>query len=181
MIRVHWQAIAIGLTAIAAVGCAGSADYPATTRPEATTQVSTVQEMCDAISEFFTKDLAVRDVEVRTADNPRSAIYGAGSCSLESAAGPVARASISLLVGADQSWAPSPATTPIDNTSERAWLFDGRPFGLTEVTVRSENRQGVIQVWENHARTANGTLELTDAQVRDIAELCIRLTRYLGG
>lgn len=68
----------------------------------------------------------------------------------------------------------------ISGTSEPIWLFDNRPQGLVEIATHSSEREGVIQIYEERAQTPSGRLRLTDEQLQQAAEFCIRLTRYLG-
>ncbi|WP_054811979.1 hypothetical protein [Nocardia arizonensis] len=135
--------------------------------------------MCDTLSAFFTDNLGVRDVNIRTVDDLGSAIYGSGVCSLETDSETLAHASISRIDGASTNWTPGPAMKPMSGTSQAAWLFDGRPYGLVEITTLGDDRQCVIQLQEQQAHTLSGPLILTDTQLHDVAELCVELTQYL--
>ncbi|MGW6727286.1 hypothetical protein ACWF9G_15410 [Nocardia sp. NPDC055029] len=67
----------------------------------------------------------------------------------------------------------------MSGTSEPAWVLDNRPGGLVTVVTRTKEREGTIQIHEDHAQTSGGQLTLTDEQLQAVAELSIRLTRYL--
>ncbi|MBH0781886.1 hypothetical protein [Nocardia bovistercoris] len=168
------------LAAALSTACTDLTQAPVTATPtSAVFAVATVQDMCDALSNFFTGTLAVQDVDIRPADDPKSAIYGSGACSLETGPDMVARGSISLVDDSGANWTPGPTTKAMNGTSQPAWLFDGRPYGLIEITVRDADRQGILQIHQEHARTADGPLALTDTQLHEVAEFCIRMTRYL--
>jgi hypothetical protein len=138
-----------------------------------------VQDMCNALSSFFANDLMVQDLRIRADDDLGTAIYGSGACFVDANSEMVAYASIALVKNSSTTWTPSPMMKPISGTSEPTWIFDTRPWGLAEITTRTNEREGVIQISEEHARTPTGRLSLTDEQLRHVAEFCIGLTRYL--
>ncbi|MEV4126703.1 hypothetical protein [Nocardia sp. NPDC049707] len=135
--------------------------------------------MCNALSRYFANDLMVQDLEIKADDDLGKTIYGFGACSVEANSEMVARASISLNKNPSTTWTPAPMMNPISGTSEPTWIFDTRPWGLVQIDTRSNEREGRIQINEEHARTPSGRLSLTDEQLRRVAEFCIGLTRYL--
>ncbi|MGY4102832.1 hypothetical protein ACW2Q0_25220 [Nocardia sp. R16R-3T] len=174
---------AVGAVVLAlSAACTESTPAPAPTAAQSvptTPAAFTLQDMCNALSSFFANDLMVQDLRIKADDDLGKVIYGSGGCSVEANSEMVAYASIAFVGNPSTTWNPTPMMKPISGTSEPTWIFDGRPYGLIDIITRNNEREGVIQISEDHARTPSGRLALTDEQLLRVAEFCIGLTRHL--
>ncbi|WP_433726065.1 hypothetical protein ACQP0C_32105 [Nocardia sp. CA-129566] len=70
-----------------------------------------------------------------------------------------------------------PTFHPMNGTSAPVWIRNTRPDGLIGLITQSDGCNVTIQINQESTTTSSGPLRMTEEQLRQTAELSIRLSR----
>lgn len=176
MTRRPLTAIVTALVLSAAVGAC--TNPPSTGTPTSTTSRPTpdhvLKDLCQPLVDLFSRDLHAVGVRIRDTHDLTSSIDNGGNCYLDSDTTWVGYVSLSGNA-TDDPTRKLPEFHPMAGTTAPVWIADGRPRGLVHLVTQSDGWRVAIQINEELIQTPSGRLNMTDEQLRQVAELGIRL------